>query len=622
MRIRNWWLALGGLIVLALAGWLFHDRSTPSLPDRVAHEPSDPARATDHAAKAIEAPQVQRQAATASPVPTAPPQRGLCSGFVLDSAGQPMIGVHVFAISRDGRKPICETHTATEGAFVVDIPATVREPYLVAEEAGFARAVAEVDAQPGTGIVLVLRRLVTLTGRVLSERSGAVVPGCRIEVANRAAHAGPKAVDSHTTIFRSGAGLSDLNLFITDAAADGTYQLDSLAADTAIDLLLVDAAGTRVIHQLAGLPGGLHRVDLHVDAALLRGQALTLRGEPVAEARVRALSTPRGVSHATATTDAFGRFELPFFRTTQDFYVQVAKHGVVTTTRCFRRYARWGECEPFPMLDGCTIVGRITDADATPIGGLELTLDLTRSAADDALYPDRPADTTFGEARHPTLSSDAAGSFEFAGLLPGEAHIAVRHRGHILRRSVMLTTPGDRRQVDLVLPADDLAGATLTGAVRVDGAPAQATIAWRNGDATGARSTDETGAFALLALPPGQVQLSVITRQPRIRVEQVLLLAAGETRHHDVDVRADRGAICGRVLHRDGSPGPGIAVRAIRAGDSPALHGHTRADGSFRFSIDAADRDVPFAITATGAGWMATRPGLLPGSTDVELQQP
>ena len=171
-------------------------------------------------------------------------------------------------------------------------------------------------------------------------------------------------------------------------------------------------------------------------------------------------------------------------------------------------------------------------------------------------------------------------------------------------------------------------GARIAGTVTLNGEPVLARVSWENGNAGGGGEANDSGAYRMRGVAPGEVRLSAQVEDGSWHVDQhqetVWVEAHGET-HHDVQLLMTRASIRGVVKDALGSPLPGIAVSSsAEGGDGEDWHfAEDQSDAEGRFELRVDDRPgMLFTVTASDGGRTAQLSEVAGGAENVELVLP
>ncbi|MFG0319005.1 MAG: sigma-70 family RNA polymerase sigma factor [Planctomycetota bacterium JB042] len=361
-------------------------------------------------------------------------------------------------------------------------------------------------------------------------------------------------------------------------------------------LALTSDRGGRTIVSLEG-PGIVHAVVEVPLGVEVTGEVVDDDGRPVAGATIWCAGAEADAAGTeVAVADARGRFSIRDLPPDRPIAARAKGHAP-SALRLLGADAgaRLGDVRLELGAAGAPVRGTVLAPDGTPCAGA--TIAIERIDARIPLDPsgaDSPATPPFrGRA-------DAAGTCVAADLPIGRHALTAIAAGAAPHRETIEVRGAPTAPLTVTLRtgarvegrAADAAGAPLAD-VRVTCAPADdalsPAVAW----------TDRDGRFALDAIPPGRATLAAGTDAGDVSL--ALALRDGTVERRDVVLPRGRD-LAGRVVGADGTPIPGLRVRARSLDGRPLPPTSTDADG--RFVIRGAG-DRTYALVARRAGDLA-----------------
>ncbi len=285
------------------------------------------------------------------------------AGIVRDSEGKPIAGAEVSALG-SGDAPSFETFSDAAGAFAFDFlsPGNYR---IGAAAEGFARSFEEDVPAGKEDLTVVLRRMGTITGKVILEGEELPIENARV-FAERLGGSGTAGWPSAST-GRDGS-------FTLDGMAPGNYLIAARAEDLIplgepMEVALED--GGRIENQVVRVRQGIEVSGRVTDSST---------GEPIPDARIdfdlafyekRPWTCPLFVMRA-AKTGSDGTFILKGLKE-GDYEFSFAAKGHLRKAEVAAASA--GNELSFTLERGGSIAGRVVDAEGKPITGASAEID-------------------------------------------------------------------------------------------------------------------------------------------------------------------------------------------------------------------------------------------------------
>ncbi|MGE3175356.1 MAG: sigma-70 family RNA polymerase sigma factor, partial [Planctomycetota bacterium] len=320
-------------------------------------------------------------------------------------------------------------------------------------------------------------------------------------------------------------------------------------------------------------------------------------GAAVADAlvEVASLSGPDDEIAVQTTTDRAGRFELRDTGTAVFLGARAQGHGA-------SRIRLWmgepGDRIELRLVLGPpsgSVRGVVVDADGRPVAGAAVRVGDGRVAS----FVER--DSGDGLAPAGALThTDAAGTFDAVGVLPGRHPIQVRAAGAAPWSGACDVVA----HVSTALRIELAPGAVVRGRV-LDAAGegvADATVRFGSSGAEFTFRSAEAradGTYELTGLPPGEVSL-VAEHRDRGRRQATLSTIAGAVTPWDPVLDAGV-ALAGRTVDTAGAPLAGVTIEAYCTG-AVTWHGLARSDDEGAFELHGAPADSTLSLRAWGEG--------------------
>lgn len=495
-------------------------------------------------------------------------------GVALDMAGDPVGGAQVVASGYGGTAGPAGVSDAA-GRFLLEVAEPPDRRWLVASAPGYRETRTKLsDALSRTGpeqLVVELRPVRAIVGRLVSARSGSGVPG---KVALARLWVSDRFVGEASTWNLEDPSL--LQFVSTDEA--GRFRLDPPDQDDV--RLVAAAAGHGTVRRplpkpLPGDAGDQQLGDVVLELeTVLRGRVMDDEGAPVADAAVDFGSggsggwLPAGSTgdgKPDATTDASGGFRIGGLVPGDVVSLRIQAAGFVTERVSPVRVDAATEAEVLEvrLRTAYELAGRVTDESTGE--GVEARLRFQQTVR-------------YGGGN---TESDPDGEFVLSGFPAGAGVLTVRADGYDDLDRVLAELP--RSPLDLVLrPKAEI---EVPGVVVRDGAPVPgASVSIRSAVSV----TDAAGRFAVRApVGPATVECRVPGLE-RIKRRQVDVVAnMGE-----ITIDVTPVTVRGRVTGPDGVPVSGASVDARPQGRDRFIIGYgggdaqTGQDGGFEFQID------------------------------------
>ncbi|AWV88771.1 carboxypeptidase regulatory-like domain-containing protein [Bradymonas sediminis] len=499
-------------------------------------------------------------------------------GFLVDSAGQPIVGGQVEAgdagrvkTAEDGSfrfddlKPGTYKIGATADGFVAGGP-----PGLRSVEVTLA---AGSDAASIRDLRLILQRVGTIRGRVVA--SGRPVPNATVGI-----------------YYQSAQGLADpIEPYVVDAAAtsdtNGNFELRDLAPGRLQLLIEAEDYALAESRHLFVEPGenlGPVVIDLAPSATLI-GEVVDTQGEAIgAEIVLRSESARPGQQRISrrSQADKTGRF---FFRNIPaGVYSLEAISPGFRNTRVEEIEAVVGKTSRHDMVmePGDGIFGRVLDHTGAPVAGAYVVFNPFGG----------PAEESHPRAWQRRVRTNQDGQFQWAD--PPEPNyvataISPQHadsKPQSVRRGVSndfeLGAPGGIR--GRVVGPDGRPVQSFS--VGVSNFESEGPIAYNMREVGIERVNDSTGQFHLPRLRPGKYWLSVESPDFAPGTSEMIVTRAGSVASGVVIQLGQAGRVAGTVRdERTGNPIAGAHVAVFEPG-SPFSANATRTDQDGRFRIE------------------------------------
>jgi protocatechuate 3,4-dioxygenase beta subunit len=549
-------------------------------------------------------PEVNPETATA-----APGSRAEDGGFLVQvsASGRPVSGADVRIYDRadasgtPGWRPSGAGQSGPDGTLLL---AAAAGSYLVVASApGLARGFVEAVRPAGetrTPVELKLAAAATLAGRTVERKSGEPVPFATVVATPVRRGAGLRRLELPPEERASGTS-NERGEFRIAGLQPGRFEVEARAEG--------HAAGHR--HDVSVPHGSELRIDLGA-AGTVEGTVMR-DGRPVPGATVTVMGAGEP---AVVEAGPAGRFAADV---EPGLHRAFARHGAETGSAG----------RVIPVAAGATVRGvEIALGPAASISGVVGTSKgPVRGAAISASLQ--------GDAANPVrTTSQADGSYELKGLLPGLHAVSVSATGHgTAQVPAVNVRPGDRFRLDVTLvPPSVLEGTvTDTEGLPVGGALVAADGPWGRGAGSGAwgggagavggasqaaavaARTDSSGRFRIEGVTPGQLRVSGRRDLGSPAAVKVVGVEEGETTSVDL-VLSEGGVVSGAVLDAAGDPVAGAMVWTT-TGNGPPRPGEARqvtsdANGAYLLALAPGSYGV-HAIRPGGAFRFAGRPAAL-----------
>lgn len=279
-----------------------------------------------------------------------------------------------------------------------------------------------------------------------------------------------------------------------------------------------------------------------------------------------------------------------------------------------------------PLTRGGSVRGRVLDAHGAPVSGAQVRLAGGGRAPSNLGLPEG---FWLNPARNPARSG-ADGSFHLAGLPPRDGPVELRasHPEHPPGRSEPFAFARLGQEVTLEIRLAQ--GGTVTGQVRLDGAPAPLRVFWESAEGNGWTRANDRGDYRIVGVPSGELALRARLDEededvPRAEDQEVWIEEATET-VADFELSSRRALIRGRVLDTSGAPVADAEISAWPSVEDDEWMGEQpeaecAADGSFALSVP----DTPglaFDLTAESGPRRARVREVRAGGPELELVLP
>lgn len=252
-----------------------------------------------------------------------------------------------------------------------------------------------------------------------------------------------------------------------------------------------------------------------------------------------------------------------------------------------------GPSLPGTGVGGVRLGGFVLDGAGLPVAAAEVSAELEKGAADQALAPPPPkaldagvsvaidaGAATSAPAIRVSLPTGLDGRFVVEGLEPGRYRVRVTGAGLLPAEVRYVPVPSDATRI-VVSRQVGIAGRVTDAA----GKPVANVNVGVRGDAIGGqldRTTDAAGAFSFPELPEGRYQVFAWQGALAARAVRASRLGAGP--FPPVELRLEPAAIVvGRVIDRDEGTGMPAAIELRPSGDDQApRYARSADDGTFR----------------------------------------
>ncbi|MBI5092257.1 MAG: carboxypeptidase regulatory-like domain-containing protein [Candidatus Hydrogenedentes bacterium] len=524
-------------------------------------------------------------------------KRGLSiQGVVVDVAGNPIGHAKV---SGEGDSPdfdelLNDAITDSAGAFTLDGFAPNSRVSLDVTKKGYAQEPTEpvtLSDKEAVGVRIVLGVGATISGTVV-DAEGKPDPDAYVWA--RLAGS-PRSARIRGTV-------DDEGQFVIDGLAPGTYGLGTQFAMSGAGEPVQVAKGQNVsgIRLVADRENSYEGAYGSHGTLTISGRVTNRKGEPIRDAQVMAMMSGDGFGTGHAETDKEGGYT-----------VSGLAEGGYKVSVSASRYSSPDSIEiaagssgvNFTMDLPAKVSGQVVDAvTSQPITSFQIA---QQDASDDS----DGVDSMFSwmsymrRSRQFVTFSDPEGRFQLDRVELKNSVLVAQAAGHSPARfPVTGLRPGETKQ-GIVIRMDS--GASVSGVVKdskgnpiagaVVYAGAQAEIEDRIGETPNA-STDQTGAFHLDSLAPGELHLKVTHREYAAKSASVIAQSGQVT---PVEIILTTGGMVSGTVRRGGKPVPGLLVSAF-----------SMSEGEMGDSRDAT----------TDANGTYTLAGLTPGEAHVSVQ--
>jgi len=297
-------------------------------------------------------------------------------------------------------------------------------------------------------------------------------------------------------------------------------------------------------------------------------------------------------------TDAEGRFRYEGLAESASFGLVVRAEGWVGERRGGLRPA--GDPVEFVLAAGEAVTGIVVDPAGRPVPGALVAAGPTVAELGEGIV--LSVGGHFGEetAVLPVATSDAAGAFSLAGIPPGRFSIHASHDRYSPSHPLNLMQGQEGITLEL-RPNTVVEGRVVDeSGAPVAGASVRSMSGMLFGDGPrrgGEAETDESGAFRLEGLSPGQIHLIARAEDRPLRgTPEPVTVGEGETVSGIEIVLARAARITGVIVDPAGTPLAGATIRLRdhagdggRGGRSSATSGE---DGSFVLPAISPDPDA------------------------------
>jgi protocatechuate 3,4-dioxygenase beta subunit len=401
-----------------------------------------------------------------------------------------------------------------DGSFTIGslTPGTYMVQYQ-SEEGSASRIV----QAPATDIVLELPAMLEVRGRVFDKASGAAVPEFTVYAATPTErHSPPAPFADPDGKFVKKLPAGQVHLTITAPGYVAEQRSVTVSAASASEV--IEVALTR--------------------GRRVRGRVTSLDGKPVADASINV----DAMSHAGATSDEAGEYELDGVSSSDPVEITVSKDGFLSASRTLPAGSE-DQTLDVALDPGRKISGRVVDQHGKPVEGAWIS-----------------ASTEAHGATSQSAMSAADGSFTIAGLLPTRYSFSASKDG---------SGEAERNDVDiatiqsLLLTLGNSASGTIRGSIAgaSSGTWMMAMVAARGENGSAQAQVGRDGRFVIENVPAGEVNvvgmLYSTQSQVSTRPAAVQLAAGG-----DVEVQLEiggSGSLRGTVW-ANGQAAPGASV--------------------------------------------------------------
>jgi hypothetical protein len=462
-------------------------------------------------------------------------------------------------------------------------------------------------------IVVVLRRAVTVRGRVVAADDRSPVPGARISVG--VVSCGEPELFAHA----DAAGRFVLSGLPLDKDWPWWVSADGFATAQS-ELELSDPSQDVELELARGLPLELLVVDAKT-------------GAPIEGARVYC-------DAGEATSDPSGRISTTALMSVAvEEAVLMARASGYCSLRAPVRASELDADAPLrlPLLLGARLEGLVLDPQGQPVPDIEVDVSFDHAAHRKSVDRSDPfRDVALPEgwrlegSRGGRATSDLNGRFLLEGLEPSSKgyRMNVRRGGvEVLARQQVPELGAAGSSTPMQLVVDLGATCVVAGTMTLNRVPARGFVSWRGPTRGGGELAGLDGRFRLVNVEPGTV---VLKPQPNGLIPTnacnvfpgpwtVEAQRGGETLR-DLDLELEMSIIAGRVIDARGVPQGDLEVVVVSREGCWAAQGLTDIEGHFEFAVRAGPHG--YSAEAGRAPNSARLEGVLAGTRDLELVLP
>lgn len=471
-----------------------------------------------------------------------------------------------------------------DGRFVVADLAPGQTVELRVSLAGYAPATLRaVRAPTDRPLEIVLENVTVLRGRVVDER-GDPVAAARLRLVAEPGSTGDSPTRASASLVR-----------FTSTDTTGSFEIPDVIAgrwDLAARAEGFQNGGEEAIEVVAGEEPQEVRVVLR-QGAVVHGRVVDLDGEPVASARVSALSESRPPFHArsyrSTTTDSDGTYRLGGLPTRRmSFSVEHPDHPGQARDL---EVELGGSRLDFQLEDGWEISGRVVDAGGRPVSGAQVR----------ALPPSKgPA--VGPEAREPVVTG-GDGSFTVSVLAHGNYIVRAEKSGYASARTeeAVRIEGQSAYGVELRLERGGAIAGRVTG-LELDELARVRVLAVRPGRSVppAMGHVDYEGLYRLENLPWGDWMIIAVVGEMGKNVRRTVTLDPG-AEEVPLDLEFGDGLTLSGQVVRTSKPVPGAQVRAVATETFSGSRVMTDQEGRFRLEgLDPGTYHVVVSDLDTG----------------------
>lgn len=412
------------------------------------------------------------------------------SGYVVDTAGNPVPAAAIQTVQTGQYWGDAKTQTATDGSFtlrgVQDGDYTLR-----------------TDAE---GYASSRDQKITVAGRPVVGLEVVLDPGARI--VGTVSGLGPEDFDRVTIRSRGpgvgfrGAGVDREGHFHVDHVGPGEHELIGTLADSA-------RRATRLVHVEAGMQEV--SVELVFDAGVTLSGRVHQAGVPIAGATLTVSHTSEDRT-AWSQTDADGFFAIDgLVPGSYDLTIREFRSGLAHTETVEIATSREIEIE----IPSAAVRGTVIDAaDRQPLAGVQLLLTAI-------------GETPRGFMPLHSATSDSTGRFELPAIADGTWELSAEKQGYAARRQT-IDVQHERSEDNVRVSLEPTEGISLEVRLPSGSAPDEVRLAVLSGETaivSGSYATGENGSVHLSTVPPGN--WDVLISAPGTSTTSFRVLAPG-----------------------------------------------------------------------------------------------